>query len=186
MKTWMRCKACGFVLEESELHEVCPACGVPRRMFEPYQHPVSESRRRILDLHLHPVIVHAPQALAFLLPVLTALLFVVQGPLQADLAASVRIMSFCLPVTIAAAFASGIIDARVRFHRVGTPLLKKKIAVGALFGALSLALPPIAWFMSFDSPGMAAALLVLEVTLLACGAFLGLIGARLLDAKFPG
>ncbi|PKN34673.1 MAG: hypothetical protein CVU61_07735 [Deltaproteobacteria bacterium HGW-Deltaproteobacteria-19] len=186
MKVWLRCKACGFIAEEKELRDVCPACGVPRKMFEPYQHPVSESRRRILDLHLHPVIVHAPQALAFLLLALTALLLLVRGSLQADLAASVRIMAVCLPVTIAAALASGIIDARVRFRRVGTPILKKKIAIGALFGIISLALPPIAWLQPADSAGTAVTLLVLEGMLLACSAVLGKMGVRLLDARFPG
>lgn len=186
MKAWLRCKACGFIAEEKELRDVCPACGVPRKMFEPYRHPISESRRRILDLHMHPVVVHAPQALAFLLVVMTALLLMVRGPLQADLAASVRIMAICLPVTIAAALVSGIIDARVRFRRVGTPLLRKKIVVGALFGTISLALPPIAYLLPLDSTGTAATLLVMEAAMLACSSVLGLMGVRLQNAKFPG
>ncbi len=186
MKAWLRCKACGFIAEEKELRDVCPACGVPRKMFEPYRHPVSESRRRILDLHLHPVIVHVPQALVFLLIVLTALLLVVRGPLRADLVASIRIMAACLPVTIAAALVSGIIDARVRFRRVGTPFLRKKIVVGTLFGAISLAPPSIAYLLPSDSTGTVATLLILEAVMLACSSILGIMGVRLLDAKFPG
>lgn len=186
MKAWLRCKACGFIAEENELRDVCPACGVPRKMFEPYRHPVSESRRRILDLHLHPVIVHVPQALAFLLIVLTALLLVVRGPLRADLAASIRVMAACLPVTITAALVSGIIDARVRFRRVGTPFLRKKIVVGTLFGVISLAPPSIAYLLPLDSTGTVATLLILEAVMLACSSILGIMGVRLLDAKFPG
>jgi rubredoxin len=186
MKTWLRCKACGYVLQEKELGDVCPACGVPRKMFEPYQHPVSEERRRILDLHLHPVAVHAPQALTFFLLLLTALFLAVGGPLQADLAAAIRILSICLPVTIAAAAAAGVIDARVRFHRVTTPLLKKKIALAVVFGAGSLALPPAVYFLPIGAPAAAGTLLFLEGVLLACSAILGMIGSRLLDARFPG
>jgi len=186
MKTWLRCKACGFIAQEKELQDVCPACGVPRKMFEPYQHPVSEERRRILDLHLHPVIVHAPQALAFLLLFLTALFLAARGSLQADLLATVRILSVCFPITIAAALASGVIDARVRFRRVGTPLLKKKIAIGSLFGVGSLAIPPAVYSLPLGIPVVLAALLLLEGALLGCSAMLGLIGTRLLDAKFPG
>ncbi len=186
MKAWLRCKACGYVLEERELGDVCPACGVPRSMFQPYQHPVSEKRRRILDLHLHPVAVHAPQALVFFLLLLTALLPIPGVPFQADLAATVRILSLLLPATVAAAVATGVVDARIRFRRVSTPILKRKIALGALFGTVSLALPGILYFLPFGSPLVLTTLLFLEGTLLACSAMLGILGSRLLDARFPG
>ena len=45
----------------SKVGEICPACGVPAKMFEPYDDKVSEARRRMIDLHIHPVIVHSPR-----------------------------------------------------------------------------------------------------------------------------
>ncbi|MCK7505218.1 MAG: hypothetical protein MZV70_14775 [Desulfobacterales bacterium] len=67
MANLMRCKACGFVTDQGNIKDVCPACGVPAKMFEPYTNPVSLKRRKILDLHTHPVLVHFPQAFALTL-----------------------------------------------------------------------------------------------------------------------
>ena len=48
MANLIRCKACGYVTCEGKIKDVCPACGVPAKMFEPYTDPVSEKRRRFL------------------------------------------------------------------------------------------------------------------------------------------
>ena len=31
------CKPCGYVMKESELEDVCPACGLPKKVFEQYK-----------------------------------------------------------------------------------------------------------------------------------------------------
>ncbi len=71
MKEKVRCKACGYILDKDALGEVCPACGVKKEMFEPWDDKVGALRRSILEMDLHPVIVHAPQALTFLLLILS-------------------------------------------------------------------------------------------------------------------
>ena len=50
----VRCKSCGFITRSASVKEVCPACGVPARMMEPYTDPLSEKRRRFA-LDIHPV-----------------------------------------------------------------------------------------------------------------------------------
>ena len=39
MANLIRCKACGYVTREGKIKDVCPACGVPAKMFEPYTDP---------------------------------------------------------------------------------------------------------------------------------------------------
>ena len=59
------CKACGFIMLEEKLGDVCPACGVLKKMFEPHNDRVSEKRRKVLEMHIHPIMVHFSQAFAF-------------------------------------------------------------------------------------------------------------------------
>ena len=61
MKTFIRCKACGFIMDASHLKDVCPACGLPKTVFEPYTKKISSKRKFIIDQHIHPVSVHFPQ-----------------------------------------------------------------------------------------------------------------------------
>jgi len=50
----MRCRSCGYVTEARRVGGVCPACGVPRKMMEPWKDSVSEQRRLFLWLDVHP------------------------------------------------------------------------------------------------------------------------------------
>jgi hypothetical protein len=186
MANLMKCKACGFVIDQGEIKDVCPACGVPSKMFEPYTHPVSLKRRRILDLHTHPVLVHFPQAFALTLFLLSAALFLAPANIQGDLDSTVKVLSFLLPFFVAGAIAAGLMDGKLRFRKVTTPLLKKKIILSLVFFITSIALAALA---------LSGQLLVFPIhifysllTIIAslCGALLGLIGGKLLDAKFPG
>jgi rubredoxin len=44
MKELVRCRPCGFVMDADKLGDVCPACGLPRKVFEPYRERVSLNR----------------------------------------------------------------------------------------------------------------------------------------------
>ena len=70
MKEHVRCKACGYILEKDALGEVCPACGVKKEMFEPWEDKVGAARRLWLDLHVHPIVVHLPNAISPMLVLL--------------------------------------------------------------------------------------------------------------------
>ena len=60
MKTMIRCKACGYIMEGGKLGDKCPACGAPKTAFEPYTDPMAAPRRKMLNLQLHPIAVHFP------------------------------------------------------------------------------------------------------------------------------
>ncbi len=81
MAELVRCKACGDVAVSDKIKEVCPACGVPAKMFAPFNSPISLKRRRILDLHTHPVMVHFPQDSAQVMTLFCACLGLIGGKL---------------------------------------------------------------------------------------------------------
>ncbi len=58
MAELLRCKSCGYIVEAGRVGEVCPACGVPRKMMEPWKDPLSQRRRFLLGLDLHPIVDH--------------------------------------------------------------------------------------------------------------------------------
>lgn len=187
----VRCKACGFIMAEG-VYDECPACGVPSKMFEPFDDKVPEERRKFLDLHIHPVIVHAPQALGFLLAILAVVYAILSQTssvqaLSAILLPAIQVMSVILPFTTLGGLISGMVDGRTRYKRIDTILLKRKIIVGSLFVLLSIALAVIAL-----QPGYAGSLLlqllyiVLGLGAFACSAFLGSWGAALTLAIMPG
>jgi hypothetical protein len=186
MANLMRCKACGFVTDQGNIKDVCPACGVPAKMFEPYTHPLSLKRRRILDLHTHPVLVHFPQAFALTLFLLSFFAFFVPQTLLAILDPTIKVLSALLPFSVILAKATGILDGKIRFRKVTTPLLKKKILLSLIFFITAVVLAALALSGGFLTSSTHIIFNLLTLIISLCGALLGLIGGKLLDAKFPG
>jgi uncharacterized membrane protein len=187
MSSLLRCKTCGFIIEADKLGDVCPACGVPRTLFEPYADKVSPKRRVILDSHLHPVAVHLPQAFAFAIFAFGLALLAVDGEARKDLEITVTVMAWCLPFLAAAGIASGIFDGLVRFRKVSTPALTKKIVFGSAFLVLSVVLAILTGLGGFSAiAGFTYWVIGLGLACLGCGAILGLIGGTLIHSAFPG
>ncbi len=55
-------------MEAGKLGDVCPACGLPRKVFEPYRERVSINRLRLLNLDMHPIAIHLSQAMVIAIP----------------------------------------------------------------------------------------------------------------------
>lgn len=144
MPEFVKCKACGYITTKDKLKDVCPACGVPAKMFEPYTHTVSLKRRRILDLHTHPVLVHFPQAFALTLCGLSFLVFFIDGKAREAIFSTLLVLSLLLPLTVIFAVITGVLDGKIRFRKVTTPLLKKKIALSIIFFLAALAMAAMA------------------------------------------
>src|SRR5271157_2216144 len=137
MKEFVICKSCGFIMPKGSLKDKCPACGVPAKMFEPYIERVSERRKMILSLDIHPVLVHFPVAFNFTILVLSAALLFITGTGLYKLMAALTVMTYFLPIVIIAAFLGGLLDGKIRFRRVFTPILIRKIIFGSLFFLMS-------------------------------------------------
>jgi hypothetical protein len=186
MANLIRCKACGYVTKEGTIKDICPACGVPAKMFEPYTDPVSEKRRLILGLHLHPIMVHFPQAFAITLFLLAVLSYFAPTAIKEALFNSIQVISFLLPYFVVLSIITGLFDGKIRFRKVTTPFLKKKIILGALLLIISIGLAFVAFSGGFPLSPMREYFTVLTIIAVACDVGLGLIGAHLMEAKFPG
>jgi rubredoxin len=186
MKQYVKCKACGYIMEASKVKTLCPACGVPAKLFEPYEERIDEKRKRLLDLHIHPIIVHIPQAFSATLVVLAAGLAILSdGSLRTVLFNSTQFLAILLPFAVAASFAAGALDGKTRFRKLTTPLLVRKMVIGAIFFAASLAAAALALFTPLISPSLAP-FAILELFSLLCAIRLGYLGFGLLSSRFPG
>jgi len=186
MANLIRCKACGYVTCEGKIKDVCPACGVPAKMFEPYADPVTEKRRRILRLHIHPIIVHFPQSFAFTLFVLACLSFVAPPQFNGVLYCTMQVVSSALPFFLILALLTGLVDGKTRFRRVTTPFLKKKIIFGLSFLFTSILIAAGSFALRLSSLLMMALFTMLTIIAVGFSIALGLIGSELMEAKFPG
>lgn len=186
MKEQVICKSCGFVMAVADLKERCPACGVPSRMFEPWKDPLSPSRRLLLTLDIHPVLAHFPQAFTFSILLLCLILRFLPDLWMAKAGACLEILCLALPLTVILTFTGGLIDGKVRFRKVATPLLRRKMALGSLLFLLSVT---AAWLAASFSPLTGFRLnqlTAVAVLAMVCSAMLGWWGTKLLNAKFPG
>lgn len=181
MKELVRCRPCGFVMEADKLGDVCPACGLPRKVFEPYRERVSLNRLRLLNLDLHPIVIHLSQALVIAIPLLTILSHFLPG-LYPEVLKNVLIFSIALfPFTLAFAIITGVIDGLTRFKTLKTPLLRVKIIFSLIILTLSVVL-----FFVFKNGGNSILITILSVLCLGCGIQLGLWGKKLINVILPG
>lgn len=185
MKNYMRCKVCGFVGEEKEMKDICPACGVPKAAFENYQYNISDKRVKILGFHLHPILVHFPQSIAFLSLIFIIIAFAAKESLGANMIVVVKLLSAILPVSVLISAAAGFFDAKLRFKKKFGPRIKQKIIIGAVFLVLSAALAVMINTEAFDAGGKVL-IIGLSVICFGCSGLLGKLGGTLLDAKLPG
>ncbi len=179
------CKACGYVMAKGALKDKCPACGVAAKMFLPYEDKVSQGRRFALALDLHPILVHFPQAFTFTILGLALISIPASGWVWKCSVTTAQTLSLLLPLSLIGAIAAGVFDGKIRFRKIATPLLMKKLFISAAF-----------LFLSFVNLGVILACPLTNVTMIliaalmagcaACGSVLGLMGVRLLNSKFNG
>jgi hypothetical protein len=186
MAAGIRCTSCGFVVAEGTVKGVCPACGAPRKSLEPWTDPVSPKRRALLDLNLHPLVIHftvAFAASAFALS-LFALLF---PGFLAGLATDVFVvMTAVLPLAVLAGWTAGIVDGRIRFRRSATPLLLRKMVMGGSVFVETLAAAVLLLVFGLDPVWVRIVIAILLGVALGAVAMLAKIGAGLVGAKLPG
>jgi len=177
----VRCRPCGYVMKESELGDVCPACGLPRNVFEPYRERVSANRLFILGLDIHPIAIHLSQTFVALTPLLIIFHLVFPDFQEVIVHSVINFAVFALPLSLILSFISGIVDGITRFKTLRTPLLKSKIIYSILilttaFAQLILFTPNVYYWYT----------IVLSFISLAFAVRLGLLGKHLIDVILPG
>ncbi len=177
----VRCRPCGYVMKASDLGDVCPACGLPRNVFEPYREKVSANRLFLLSLDIHPIAIHVSQTFVAFTPVL--IFFHMLFPLfyQDIVHAVINFFIFMLPFSLILSFATGLIDGITRFKTLRTPLLWSKI----IYSSTILVLSFIQLFTYTPSEYRWYTIL-LSLVMLACAVKLGLIGKDLINVILPG
>jgi rubredoxin len=181
MKELVRCRPCGFVIEADKLGDVCPACGMPRKVFEPYRERVSRNRLKLLNFDLHPIAIHLSQALVIAIPVLVIITNLFKQ-FQPEVLKNVMIFSvFIFPFTLILAIITGVIDGLTRFKTLATPILRVKIIFSLIILSLSVAI-----FFTAPKGNLYILSIVLSILSLGAGFQLGLWGKKLINVILPG
>jgi rubredoxin len=181
MADLLRCRPCGYVIREDKLNDVCPACGLPREVFEPYREKVSSNRKFILSFDLHPIAIHLSQTFVVLIPIL--LVFNYYYP-EFELYRVHSVLDFCidlLPFSLVLATITGAIDGVTRFKSLKTPLLRVKIIVSIIIMTLSFLL-----FYITPNNVYGIETFIISIAMLCFAVLLGLWGKKLLDVILPG
>ncbi len=184
-KKLVRCRICGYIMAEGDLKDVCPACGVSAKVFEPYANPVEKDRAFLLKLDIHPIIVHAPQAIT-LVTLILALVSLVATGWRPAIFTSIGVLAWILPISLVLAFGSGLFDGKIRFKKTTTRLLKRKMLLAGTFFAASLGMLYFADAAgkSLGNSSDMAVFIAFNLLGFAMSALLGLIGASLVHAVF--
>ena len=181
MKELVRCRPCGFVIEADKLGDVCPACGMPRKVFEPYRERVSRNRLILLNFDLHPIAIHLSQALVIAIPLLAVVTNLFKQ-FQPEILKNVLLFcAFIFPFTLILAIITGVIDGLTRFKTLATPILRVKIIFSLIILSLSIAL-----FFIVPSGKLYALTVILSILSLGAGFQLGLWGKKLINVILPG
>ncbi|HPT42469.1 MAG TPA: hypothetical protein PLH52_01350 [Paludibacteraceae bacterium] len=178
----VRCRPCGYVMKKSELGTgVCPACGLPHTVFEPYREKVSPKRLFILGLDIHPIAIHLSQTFVSMIPGLMIFHLIFPNFFPEILHPVISFSVFVFPLTLLLSFASGLLDGLTRFKTLETPLLKSKIIFSLLIVLLSGAI-----VILFKPETYNFWIVLLSLAALGCAVKLGLMGKKLINVILPG
>jgi hypothetical protein len=163
---------------------VCPACGARERAFLPYEHKASEQRRMFLKLDVHPVAVHftisyiAVIALLYIFSIFSSELVGISIEETKDL----QIIFF--PLLVIGGGITGLIDGKVRFRKLTTPYLQRKIIMGSVLFVISVLIFIVHNLESTDGLiGLLEGLLIFSAFGIA--SYLGWIGAEMICPIVP-
>ncbi len=185
MAELVKCRPCGYVMKEDELDEVCPACGLPRKVFEPYRERVSSNRLMILNLDLHPIAIHISQAFVGIIPLIFLFTALFPDFYSEELNIMNIVMIIGLPLAMIVALFTGLLDGYTRFKTFKTPLLIQKIVYSIIITILSTIASLIVIFQGL-TPDNQLIIILLILACFACATILGLKGKKLLNVILPG
>ena len=184
MKEYLRCKACGFIMDKDGAPDICPACGISKKVFEDYKYNISQKRKLIMDINIHPIMLHLPQAITGLIPFFGFLSLVTDAGWGIKFLYAVEVVTYLLPLSVLAATLTGMFDGHNRFKKLNTPALKKKMILASVLMVLTIVMPCIVY--SIGIKDALFPLIGLSFLTLANEAMLSKIGIRLIFAHLPG
>jgi len=184
MKEYLKCKACGFIMDKEGAPDICPACGIPSKVFEDYKYNISPRRKLIMDIDLHPIMLHLPQGITGMIPFFGLLSLISTADWGIKFLYTVEIITYLLPLSVMATMLTGMFDGKNRFKKLGTPALKKKIILASVLLALTSVMPFMVYSMGIKDALFP--LIGLSFITLANETMLSKIGIKLMFAYLPG
>jgi hypothetical protein len=186
MPELLRCRSCGYVAEAGKVGDVCPACGVPRKLMDPWKDPVSDRRRLFLWLDVHPIVDHFSVSFTASAFVLSLVVLILPGFYPETLTDIFRGFVGVLPLAVIASFVTGLFDARLRFRRTTTPVLSSKKLYGSVLFLCSAGAAAITFLVGPYVPWARVADAIILSIGVVVAVRLGRLGQGLLQAIFPG
>ncbi len=186
MKKLYKCKVCGFVAKKTALPELCPACGFKGKIFEEFEPTVSAKRRKALEMHAHSALVHFPIAVITYMFFINLFILAKIIPWHSVFVDSLKAMVWLLPFVALIGMLSGLYDGKLRFKKIDTPLLKKKLHLSILLLAVSISLFVLQYIFELGQSLFSFLILTHSFVLLGLVTGLGLIGGTLLESKIRG
>ena len=186
--TYVICRLCGYIEKASEADKPCPACGAPSTAFVPYQYKASDKRRLYLKFDIHPVMTHFIVSFTITATLLFFLSFSTSEILGVPIGYGgvLELLIPLLPLLVALGGITGMIDGKVRYRKLQTKFLIRKIIIGSVFFVFSILLFIV---HTLSNSGTESLFVFLEAILLVasvvCATLLGLIGADLLGNIVP-
>lgn len=178
------CRVCGYIETGDKIDEACPACGFPKTVWMEYKpRKINEQRKKLLDLHLHPIAVHFPIAASAITLGVTVLALLVPYGWSIRLFDMVTLVAMVLPLLVAVGAVSGYIGGKMRYKTTTAPLLKIKIYVSIGYLLISCVQSYLA-FSAGINPGNAIIMIILGAIGSLCAAYLGKKGSHLFAGLF--
>jgi uncharacterized membrane protein len=174
-------------MKAEKLGERCPACGALKTVFEPYTDPMGERRRKILNLHLHPIAVHFPTSFAVAAFVFSLTTPLFSGNAQKLLVSTNKILVLFLPLLVIITFLVGWVDGKIRFRKIrNSQILKRKILYASFLFAIAIGLALAVWLGNFPAFVPALLAIFLSAGAVVLSSLLGLLGMSITQSAFPG
>lgn len=178
------CRVCGYIETADKADQPCPACGFPKTVWAEYTpRRLNPTRKKLLDLHLHPIAVHFPitgSALTFGLPLLALL---VPYSLSYRLFDFTMLVALVMPLLALVGAISGYVGGKLRYKTTSAPVLKFKIYLSIFYFIVTLAQAYMAWTYGVDA-GNALIMIALGAVSSLCAAVLGKKGSYLFAGMF--
>lgn len=168
-------------MEADKLKDVCPACGMSHKVFEPYRERVALNRLFVLSLDMHPIAIHLSQTFVFLIPFLIILTRVLPGFHYPLFTYVILFSVYAFPLTLVAAITTGIIDGLYRFKTLTPPLIRQKILFSSCIVVLAFTM-----FLVARKGDFGLITLLISLGCLFFAVKLGLLGKKLLNVILPG
>ncbi|UCE12877.1 MAG: hypothetical protein JSV04_11875 [Candidatus Heimdallarchaeota archaeon] len=177
------CRVCGYVRPVGKGGR-CQACGVRDTAFVPFQHKASFNRRLFLKLDVHPVAVHFTITYTAVTALLFFLLLFIDELLGVPLQGILDLQITFLPLLIASGGITGLIDGKIRFRKIKTPYLYRKIVLGCILLVTSVILLGLHILSQGDTSFLLIEALLISVAFILAS-YLGWIGAELICPIVP-